>query len=87
MLQIELNNINGWMQLYLMMFKYWRLKLFRELLNIWIYLSIQWSLGVLLWELMTAAEQPYVEVDPFEMETYLREGYRMSQPQNCPDEL
>ena len=28
-----------------------------------------------------------MEVDPFEMESYLREGYRMSQPHNCPDEL
>jgi len=47
----------------------------------------QWSFGVLLWELTTLAQQPYVEVDPFEMENYLRDDYRLSQPLNCPDEL
>jgi len=46
-----------------------------------------WSFGVLLWELTTLAQQPYVEVDPFEMENYLRDDYRLSQPLNCPDEL
>jgi hypothetical protein len=48
---------------------------------------LQWSFGVLLWELTTLAQQPYVEVDPFEMAAYLRDGYRLSQPINCPDEL
>ncbi|KAL0268896.1 UNVERIFIED_CONTAM: hypothetical protein PYX00_010680 [Menopon gallinae] len=46
-----------------------------------------WSFGVLLWELTTLAQQPYVEVDPFEMAAYLRDGYRLTQPINCPDEL
>ncbi|KAF0288700.1 Tyrosine-protein kinase RYK [Amphibalanus amphitrite] len=46
-----------------------------------------WSFGVLFWELMTLGQQPYVEVDPFEMAAYLREGYRLAQPVNCPDEL
>lgn len=46
-----------------------------------------WAFGVLLWELTTLAQQPYVEVDPFEMATYLRNGYRLAQPINCPDEL
>uniref|UniRef100_A0A1B0GND1 Uncharacterized protein n=1 Tax=Phlebotomus papatasi TaxID=29031 RepID=A0A1B0GND1_PHLPP len=27
------------------------------------------------------------EVDPFELEAYLRDGYRLSQPVNCPDEF
>lgn len=48
---------------------------------------LQWSFGVLLWELTTLAQQPYVEIDPFEMEVYLRDGYRLAQPVNCPDEL
>lgn len=47
----------------------------------------QWAFGVLLWELTTLAQQPYVEVDPFEMASYLRDGYRLAQPINCPDEL
>lgn len=46
-----------------------------------------WSFGVTLWELTTLAQQPYVEVDPFEIEHYLKDGYRLSQPVNCPDEL
>ncbi|EEB20371.1 receptor tyrosine kinase, putative [Pediculus humanus corporis] len=46
-----------------------------------------WSFGVLLWELTTLAQQPYLEVDPFEMAAYLRDGYRLTQPINCPDEL
>ncbi|KAK2578715.1 hypothetical protein KPH14_007791 [Odynerus spinipes] len=46
-----------------------------------------WAFGVLLWELTTLAQQPYVEVDPFEMASYLRDGYRLAQPINCPDEL
>ncbi|XP_065222259.1 tyrosine-protein kinase Dnt [Planococcus citri] len=46
-----------------------------------------WSFGVSLWELTTLGQQPYVEVDPFEVEHYLKDGYRLSQPVNCPDEL
>ncbi|KAF5281464.1 hypothetical protein FQA39_LY17782 [Lamprigera yunnana] len=46
-----------------------------------------WSFGVLLWELTTLAQQPYVEIDPFEMSAYLKDGYRLAQPINCPDEL
>ena len=50
-------------------------------------LLFQWSFGVTLWELMTLAHQPYADVDPFEMVTYLLHGYRMSQPVHCPNEL
>ncbi|XP_055851084.1 tyrosine-protein kinase Drl [Episyrphus balteatus] len=46
-----------------------------------------WSFGVLMWEMCTFAKQPYAEVDPFEMEHYLKDGYRLAQPFNCPDEL
>ncbi|XP_044765975.1 tyrosine-protein kinase Drl-like [Coccinella septempunctata] len=46
-----------------------------------------WSFGVLLWELTTLAQQPYIEIDPFEMSAYLKDGYRLAQPINCPDEL
>ncbi|XP_055589163.1 tyrosine-protein kinase Dnt [Uranotaenia lowii] len=49
--------------------------------------SDTWAFGVLMWELCTLARQPYAEVDPFEMEHYLRDGYRLQQPINCPDEL
>lgn len=46
-----------------------------------------WSLGVLLWELATLAAMPFEEVDPFELAAYLRDGFRLGQPVNCPDEL
>jgi len=47
----------------------------------------QWAWGVLLWELVTLAGQPYQEVDPFELADFLRDGYRLAQPDSCPDEL
>jgi len=51
------------------------------------YVWLHWSFGVTLWELMTLGQQPYADVDPFEMVTYLLHGYRMCQPQHCPNEL
>lgn len=27
------------------------------------------------------------DIDPFEMAAYLKDGYRIAQPINCPDEL
>lgn len=49
--------------------------------------SDTWAFGVTLWELTTLAQQPYLEIDPFEIEHYLKDGYRLSQPINCPDQL
>ncbi|GAB0097326.1 Tyrosine-protein kinase Dnt [Sergentomyia squamirostris] len=49
--------------------------------------SDTWAFGVFMWELCTLAKQPYVDVDSFEMGRWLRDGYRLSQPLNCPDEL
>ncbi|KAK2191294.1 hypothetical protein NP493_56g09003, partial [Ridgeia piscesae] len=46
-----------------------------------------WAFGIVLWELMTLGQQPYAEIDPFEMTAYLKEGFRIAQPINCPDEL
>lgn len=47
----------------------------------------QWSFGVLLWELVCLGSQPYAEIDPYDLSLYLQEGYRLSQPINCPDDL
>ncbi|CAG0881474.1 unnamed protein product [Cyprideis torosa] len=46
-----------------------------------------WSYGVFLWELITLAQQPFQEVDPFEMAKFLKDGYRLAQPPRCPDDL
>ncbi len=40
-----------------------------------------------LWELLTRAQQPFSDVDPFEMESYLRADFRLHQPACCPDQL
>lgn len=47
----------------------------------------QWSFGVTMWELATLAQQPYVEIDHGDLFAFLKMGYRLSQPVNCPDEL
>ncbi|KAK7575936.1 hypothetical protein V9T40_012222 [Parthenolecanium corni] len=46
-----------------------------------------WSFGVLIWEMMSLGQQPYEEIDPYEMDLYLKDGYRLAQPVNCPDDL
>ena len=47
----------------------------------------KWAYGVLLWELMTLGQQPYENINAFEMLNFLKQGHRISQPVNCPDEL
>ncbi|KAG4073068.1 hypothetical protein HA402_009487 [Bradysia odoriphaga] len=49
--------------------------------------SDTWGFGVLIWELCTRARQPYQEIVDDEMEDFLRKGYRLAQPVNCPDQL
>lgn len=46
-----------------------------------------WSFGVLLWELQSLGATPYNDIDDFEMSVYLQDGFRLSQPINCPDHL
>ncbi|KAF7271663.1 hypothetical protein GWI33_015461 [Rhynchophorus ferrugineus] len=53
----------------------------------WTFQTDVWSFGVVLWELTTMCQQPYADIDPFEMSTHLRTGYRLAQPLGCPDEL
>jgi len=55
--------------------------------NVYTPASIVWSYGVFLWELTTLAQTPYANVDPFEMLRYLKAGFRLPQPPNCPDDL
>jgi RYK receptor-like tyrosine kinase len=46
-----------------------------------------WAWGVVMWEILTRAQQPFPDIDPGEMESYLAEGFRLHQPVNCPDQL
>ena len=43
--------------------------------------------GVLLWEVMTLAAPPYPDIAPQSLGVYLGEGFRLTQPRNCPDNL
>lgn len=58
-----------------------------HILKIYFHIFLQWSFGVLLWELVCLGAQPYAEIDPYDLSLYLQEGYRLSQPINCPDDL
>nr|KAG5698064.1 hypothetical protein BaRGS_016712 [Batillaria attramentaria] len=46
-----------------------------------------WSLGVLLWELLTRGCLPFHEVEDQSVKEYVLQGYVLGQPQNCSDTL
>ncbi|XP_054159075.1 hepatocyte growth factor receptor-like [Oppia nitens] len=43
-----------------------------------------WSYGVLVWELLTRGLTPYPNVSNWEIANYLKHGYRLPKPPNCP---
>jgi len=49
--------------------------------------TVQWSYGVVLWELMTRGVGPYPDVDNWDIVTFLRNGRRLAQPPFCPETL
>ncbi|KAL8622355.1 hypothetical protein ACOMHN_041683 [Nucella lapillus] len=46
-----------------------------------------WSLGVLLWELLTRGCLPFHEVEDGRVKDYILEGYLLGKPENCSDNL
>ncbi|OXA57985.1 Proto-oncogene tyrosine-protein kinase receptor Ret [Folsomia candida] len=46
-----------------------------------------WSYGVLLWEIVTFGATPYPGIDNVRMYDVLKDGYRMTKPENCSKEL
>lgn len=46
-----------------------------------------WSFGVTLWELMTLCQLPYEGITSANIVTFLKDGYRLSQPSDCPNEV
>ena len=48
---------------------------------------VQWSFGVLIWELMTRGITPYPDVDAFDLRDYLATGHRLRKPKFCPEKV
>lgn len=46
-----------------------------------------WAFAVLMWELFTQGAKPYALVRNYDMGNYLKDGNRLGQPENCPDEM
>ena len=40
-----------------------------------------------LWELLSLAREPYSDIEPDRIHTFLQNGYRAVKPLGCPDEL
>lgn len=48
------------------------------------FFTFQWSFGVLLWELMNRGKTPYPGIDNADIYSYIKNGYRLQRPANCP---
>lgn len=48
-----------------------------------------WSAGVFMWECFSLGEQPYEQIDPYDLITFLseNESNRLQKPEKCPTEL
>ena len=40
-----------------------------------------------LWELLSLAREPYSDIEPDRIHTFLQNGYRAVKPLGCPDEF
>jgi len=48
---------------------------------------LQWSYGVVLWELLTRGVTPYPDTDNSAILEYIKGGNRLKKPKQCPDEV
>lgn len=46
-----------------------------------------WAFGILLWEIFTLGGSPYPGIPIEKLFDLLKSGYRMQQPQNCPEDI
>src|SRR5690242_11622081 len=46
-----------------------------------------WSFGVTFWEILEYGLLPYTELSNTQVVTSVRDGMKLPQPSNCPDEL
>eukprot|EP00057_Strongylocentrotus_purpuratus_P021715 XP_011676189.1 PREDICTED: proto-oncogene tyrosine-protein kinase ROS [Strongylocentrotus purpuratus] len=54
------------------------------------YFSVQsdvWAFGILMWEVMSRGQQPYPARSNVEVLRFVEAGGRLSQPDQCPDEI
>jgi len=49
--------------------------------------SVQWSFGVLMWELVTRGAVPYADIENWEVANFVQSGKRLQQPLYCPDSV
>ena len=53
-----------------------------------LFLSHSWSFGVVMWEIFTLGEVPYVGiVDNDDVSQYVWEGNRLERPSECPESM
>jgi epidermal growth factor receptor len=46
-----------------------------------------WAFGVTVWEILTFGQSPYTGVPLTQIKDYLKNGQRLTQPDNCTQEL
>ena len=46
-----------------------------------------WSFGIVLWEIFTMGDKPYMGTPNRDLAFHLRQGFRMHAPVHCPDEV
>lgn len=70
----------------LIVHKIWRFFLSLYLKGLFFFFN-RWSYGVVLYEIFTLGGTPYPGIAGRFLVAQLREGYRMDQPEGCPDEM
>ena len=55
--------------------------------NSYFYMYLQWSYGILLWELLTRGVTPYPDVEAKDLKSYLDGGHRLKKPRQCPENV
>lgn len=51
------------------------------------FLFLQWSFGIVLWELMTRGVTPYPDVETDNLKKHLTGGHRLKKPRQCPEAM
>ena len=54
---------------------------------IYLFLCVQWSFGVTLWEIFSCGAKPYADIPTGDICSHLSEEKRLPQPNACPDHV